>query len=97
MRWNGKYHVVIVPKHRKKRLYRKFRIAAGQIVAQRCQQEQIELVEKPIIPDHIHIKVDNDEAAMLEYPASLILPGMPTKAYRWKRTQDQKRRQLPCR
>ena len=55
VRWDCKYHVVIVPKYRKKRLYGKFRKSVGRIVKELCQQKRVELVEGHLMPDHIHM------------------------------------------
>ena len=55
VRWDCKYHVVIVPKYRKRRLYGKFRKSVGQIVSELCQQKRVELVEGHLMPDHIHM------------------------------------------
>ena len=55
VRWDCKYHVVIVPKYRKKRLYGKFRKSVGQIIGGLCQQKRVELVEGHLMPDHIHM------------------------------------------
>jgi len=55
VRWDCKYHVVIVPQYRKKRLYGKFRKSVGQIIGELCQQKRVELVEGHLMPDHIHM------------------------------------------
>ena len=55
VRWDCKYHVVIVPKYRKKRLFGKFRSRIGQIVRELCQQKSIEMLEGHLMPDHIHM------------------------------------------
>ena len=55
MRWDCKYHVVIVPKYRKKALYGKFRKGVGNILTELCRQKSIEMVEGHLMPDHIHM------------------------------------------
>lgn len=55
VRWDCKYHVVIVPKYRKRRLYGKFRESVGQMLKELCQQKQVELLEGHLMPDHIHM------------------------------------------
>ena len=42
VRWDCKYHVVIVPKYRKRRLYGKFRKDVGQILRDLCRQKGVE-------------------------------------------------------
>ena len=55
VRWDCKYHVVIVPKYRKKRLYGKFRKDVGNIIRDLCKQKGVELLEGHLTPDHIHM------------------------------------------
>jgi putative transposase len=55
VRWDCKYHVVIVPKYRKRRLYGKCRQAVGDILKELCRQKRIEMLEGHLLPDHIHM------------------------------------------
>lgn len=55
VRWDCKYHVVFVPKYRKKRLYGKFRRKVGEILRDLCRQKDVELVEGHLMPDHVHM------------------------------------------
>ena len=55
VRWDCKYHVVIVPKYRKKKLYGKFRQRVGEIISDLCRQRGVELIEGHSMPDHIHM------------------------------------------
>jgi putative transposase len=55
VKWECKYHVVIVPKYRKKVMYRKLRRQVGQIIRQLCRQKDIEFLEGRAMPDHIHM------------------------------------------
>ena len=55
VRWDCKYHVVIVPKYRKRRLYGKFRQAVGDILKELCHQKRVELLEGHLMADHIHM------------------------------------------
>ena len=55
VRWDCKYHVVIVPKYRKKKLYGKFRRKVGEILKKLCRQKGVEMVEGHLMPDHIHM------------------------------------------
>ena len=54
-RWDCKYHVVIVPKYRKKKLFGKFRRHVGEIIRDLCKQRRIDLLEGHLMPDHIHM------------------------------------------
>ena len=55
VKWYCRYHIVIVPKYRKKVLYGKLRGRIGEIVRQLCRQRGVELVEGSAVLDHIHM------------------------------------------
>lgn len=55
VRWDCKYHVVFVPKYRKKALYGKLRGQVGEILHDLCKQKGVDLLEGHAMPDHIHV------------------------------------------
>ena len=55
VRWDCKYHVIIIPKYRKKVFYGKMRAAIGAILRDLCRQRGIDLVEGHAMPDHVHL------------------------------------------
>ena len=55
VRWECKYHVVIIPKYRRKVLYGKLRKKIAVILRELCRQKGIELVEGHLMPDHVHM------------------------------------------
>ena len=55
VKWECKYHVVIIPKYRKKTLYGKLRQKIGEILRELCRIKGVELVEGKAMPDHIHM------------------------------------------
>ena len=55
VRWDCKYHVVIIPKYRRKVFYGKLRKQIGAILRDLCRQRGIELLEGQAMPDHIHM------------------------------------------
>ena len=55
VKWDCKYHVVIVPKYRKKTLYGRLRREIGKILRELCRQKEIELLEGQAMPDHVHM------------------------------------------
>ena len=55
VKWECKYHVVILPKYRKKALYGRLRLAIGKILRELCRQKDIELLEGKAMPDHVHM------------------------------------------
>jgi len=55
VRWECKYHVVIIPKYRRKVLYGRMRRQVGLILRELCRQRRIELLEGHAMPDHVHL------------------------------------------
>ena len=55
VRWECKYHVVFVPKYRKKALYGKVRRQVGEILRDLCRQRGVELLEGHLVRDHVHM------------------------------------------
>ena len=55
VKWECKYHVVILPKYRKKALYGRLRQEIGKILRDLCRQKEIELLEGKAMPDHVHM------------------------------------------
>ena len=55
VRWECKYHVVILPKYRKKVMYGKLRRRIGEILRNLCRQKGIGMEEGNAMPDHIHM------------------------------------------
>ena len=56
-RWNCKYHVVFIPKYRRKEVYGKLRVDIGRIIRQLCEYKGVEIVEAHACSDHIHMLV----------------------------------------
>jgi len=57
VRWECKYHIVIIPKYRKRMLYGRVKKHVGEVIREVCRQRGIELVEGHLMPDHIHMCV----------------------------------------
>jgi putative transposase len=55
VRWECKYHVVIIPKYRKKVLYGQLRKQIGPILRELCRQRGVELLEGHTMSDHVHM------------------------------------------
>ena len=50
-----KYHVVFVPKYRRKSIYGPLRKEIGGILRELCRQQGVELIEGYAMRDHIHM------------------------------------------
>ena len=55
VKWDCKYHVVIIPKYRRKRFYGSVRSRIGEILRQLCRQKDVDLLEGKAMRDHIHM------------------------------------------
>ena len=55
VKWDNKYHIVFIPKYRRKVIYGKLRRQIGQILRELCQQKGVELIEGNAMIDHVHL------------------------------------------
>ena len=55
VRWACKYHIVFIPKFRRKKLYGQLRREVGIILRELCEQHGVQLLEGHAMPDHIHL------------------------------------------
>ena len=55
--WNCKYHIVFIPKYRRKAIYGKIRQDIGQILRQLCTYKGVEIIEAHACIDHVHMLV----------------------------------------
>lgn len=55
VRWYCRYHVVWVPKYRKRSSFGQIRRGIGKSVRELCQRQGVELVEGHALPDHVHV------------------------------------------
>jgi len=55
VKWECLYHVVIIPKYRRKQLYGRMRKRIGEILRDLCTQKEVRLMEGNAMPDHIHM------------------------------------------
>ena len=56
-RWDCKYHVVFVPKRRRKALFGNIRKELGAIFHELARQKESQIVEGHVMPDHIHMMI----------------------------------------
>ena len=57
MKWDCKYHVVFIPKYRRKVIFGRLRGQVGAILRDLCVQKQVELLEGHAMSDHVHMCV----------------------------------------
>jgi len=54
-RWDCKYHVVFIPKKRKKKIFGVLRQHLGEIFHELARHQESKIVEGHLMPDHVHI------------------------------------------
>ena len=55
VKWDCKYHIVIVSKYRTRSIYGELRKKVGGIIRDLCRQKGIEIHEGHAMPDHVHL------------------------------------------
>ena len=55
VKWECKYHVVILPKYRRKLIYGRLRRQIGETLRELCRQKGLELLEGNARSDHVHL------------------------------------------
>ena len=56
-RWDCKYHLVFVPKYRKKKLYGEIRNYLGPVFRELARQKECEILEGHMVQDHVHMLI----------------------------------------
>ena len=56
-RWNCKYHVVFVPKGRKKELFGKIRKFLGPVFHELASEKSCKILEGHMLKDHVHMMI----------------------------------------
>jgi putative transposase len=55
--WDCKYHVVWIPKCRRKVLFQQLRKNLGQVFRELARQRESEILEGHLMPDHVHMLI----------------------------------------
>ena len=53
--WDCKYHVIFIPKCRRKRVYGQLRRELGGVFRALAQEKECEIIEGHLMPDHVHM------------------------------------------
>ncbi|XYI02410.1 IS200/IS605 family transposase [Sorangium sp. So ce1128] len=56
-KWECKYHVVFIPKYRRKILYGELRRHLGELLRTLTQQRESSIEEGHLMPDHVHMLI----------------------------------------
>jgi putative transposase len=68
-KWECKYHVVFIPKCRRKVLYGELRRYLGEIFRRLAEQKESRIEEGHLLPDHVHMMI----AILPKYAASQVI------------------------
>lgn len=55
--WECKYHVVFIPKYRRRTLYGELRRHLGEVFRQLAQQKESRIEDGHLLPDHVHMLI----------------------------------------
>src|SRR5207249_6269367 len=61
-KWDCKYHVVFVPKRRRKAIFGPIRSQLGAIFHALAKQKECQILEGHLMPDHVHMYRDSAQA-----------------------------------
>ena len=54
-KWKCQYHIVFIPKYRKKVLYGRIRSDVREIIRTLCRYKKVEIIEGAVCIDHVHL------------------------------------------
>ena len=75
-KWNCKYHVVFVPKGRRKALFGQARRQLGPIFHALARQKECQIIEGHLMPDHVHMCI----AIPPKYPVASVIGFLKGKS-----------------
>ena len=55
--WDCKYHVIFIPKRRRRTLYGELRKHLGEVFRKLAAQKESQIVEGHLMPDHVHMMI----------------------------------------
>ena len=55
--WKCQYHIVFIPKYRKKILYGRLRQDVHDVIEVLCRYKKVEIIEGAVCKDHVHLCV----------------------------------------
>lgn len=56
-KWKCQYHIVFIPKYRRKALYGKIKSDVREILKKLCKYKNVEIIEGAVCSDHVHLCV----------------------------------------
>ena len=74
--WDCKYHVVFVPKRRRKVLFGQARRKLGEVFHALARQKECQIIEGHLLPDHVHMRI----AIPPKYPVASVIGFLKGKS-----------------
>ena len=68
-RWECKYHVVFIPKYRRKAIYKELRRYLGEVFKKLAERKECRIEEGHLQPDHVHMLISIPP----KYPVSQVI------------------------
>ena len=56
-KWNCNYHIVFIPKYRRKVFYKSKRLEIGKILRKLCDWNEVKIIEAKVYPDYVYMYV----------------------------------------
>ena len=56
-KWECKYHIIFIPKYRRKALYGQLRRHLGEVIRKLAEQKESRVEEGQLMPDHVHMMI----------------------------------------
>ena len=56
-RYNCTYHIVFIPKYRRKAMFGSLRREVGEAISKVCKMEGVTIIKAATLPDHVHMYV----------------------------------------
>ena len=78
-KWECKYHLIWIPKYRKKKLFKELRPELGQVLRELALHKESEIEEGYLLVDHVHILI----AIPPKYAVSQVVGYIKGKSAIW--------------
>ena len=92
-KWKCQYHIVFIPKYRRKVLYGKIKVDVREILIRLCKYKNVEIIEGAVCADHVHLCVSiPPKLSVAEFmgylkgkSALMIYDAHPDQGSKWNR------------
>jgi len=93
-KWKCQYHIVFIPKYRRKVLYGKIKTDVREILKKLCKYRNVEIIEGAVCADHVHLCISiPPKLSVAEFmgylkgkSALMIYDAHPDQGSKWNRT-----------